>query len=139
MQENEPKRDGRDGLHKHPMNIHNIVDKIIHIPTTFENHGNIKSAYSLLEETGYFEIYNRVHEDVLRLALEQHPECINSWLIWSENKRADCGWYFRQNDYGKYVVGYFPKTENATEYEYADIKFATAAFIKHEIEEIRRI
>jgi hypothetical protein len=40
---------------------------------------------------------------------------------------------------GKYIVGYFPKNEDLNEIEYSDSKEACAAFIKKEIEEIRRI
>ena len=70
--------------------------------------------------------------------LTQHMECMDQWLSWSEDKRSSSGWYFRQNANGKYIVGYFPFQENLKATEYFGKTEACSAFIKREIEEIRK-
>jgi uracil-DNA glycosylase len=68
--------------------------------------------------------------------LTRHSECISFWLNLSEGKRSDSGWYFRQIDNCKYVVGYFSPKGNLEITEYLNEIEACAAFIKREIEAI---
>jgi hypothetical protein len=118
------------------MGTKNIINEIINLPEKFYALGNI-SIYSLLEETGYFERHNQVSEAILLGELINRPQSVNQWLNWSDNKRSASGWYFKLNTNGKYVVGYFPLSENSIQLEYNDSKEACAAFIAREIEEIR--
>jgi hypothetical protein len=53
-------------------------------------------------------LHNQISEADIFQELNQHLECIDLWLKWSENKRSNSGWYFRENEIGQYVVGYFP-------------------------------
>ncbi len=119
------------------MNTSVLIRKILSLPEKFYNLGNA-SIYSLLKETGYFEIYCQINEATILDELNKHPEYINYWLNWSDDKRNTSGWYFKQNENGKYVVGYFPASEQSKQMEYSDSKEACAAFIKREIEEIRK-
>lgn len=91
---------------------------------------------SLLKESGYFEMYDQVNEAEITKALNEHPECINDWIMLSEDKRCSSGWYITENENGKYIVGYYPAEEFEIT-EYCDVKEACAAFIKLEIEAIR--
>lgn len=118
------------------MITNNIIKNIISLPEKFYALGNV-SIYSLLKETGYFEMHNQVDEATILDELNRHPDYINQWLNWSDNKRTS-GWYFKQKDNGEYVVGYFPIRENLKQIESFDSKEACAAFIKREIEEIRK-
>lgn len=120
------------------MSIQDVVNKIIYLPLDFISPDNDKSIYSLLKETRYFETYSQINEDILLNALTEHPECINAWLSYSENKRTSSGWYFKQNNQEKYIVGYFSSKEDYEKNEYSDIKIACAFFIKQEIESIRK-
>jgi len=95
--------------------------------------------YSLLKESGYFEMYEQVSEADITEGLNKHPECINDWLMVSEDKRTSSGWCFTQNGNEKYTVGYYPATANFRLTTYTDAKEACAAFIKREIENIRGI
>lgn len=119
------------------MNAEEIINRIIYLPMKFKSLGNI-SIYSLLKETGYFEMYNQINEANIIEGLTKHPKCINQWLRWSEDKRTSSGWYFQQNRNGKYIVGYYPTKEDFQLTEYTDIYEACAVFIKREIEEIRK-
>ena len=94
--------------------------------------------YSLLKDSGYFNTYNDIQELDLLSALSEHPEVINDWLLLSENKRTDSGYYFKQVKSGNYVVGFFSQNEGSKHNEYDNVQKACAAFIKKEIEEIRK-
>jgi hypothetical protein len=118
------------------MNIETIISSIVNLPDKFNRVANI-SIYSLLKETGYFEMHNQVNEIGIIKYLVNHTECINQWLCWSEDKRSSSGWYFKESEEGKYLVGYFPTKENFKPIEYSDLTEACAAYIKHEIEDIR--
>ena len=113
-----------------------ILNKIISLSTEFYNKRNV-SIYTLLKETGYFEMYKNINETDVLNELAIHPEFINMWFSWSENKRSSSGWYIKQNDNSTYTVGYFPTNKDMPQLEFFDIKEACAAFIIKEIEEIR--
>jgi hypothetical protein len=108
---------------------------IIFLPKKFYE-GNA-SIYSLLKESGYFEQHNQISEADIFGELTQHLECIDQWLSLSKDKRSNSGWYFKEDDSGKYVVDYFPPKEGLKRIEYLDKVEACAAFIKREIEDIR--
>lgn len=113
-----------------------IISKIVSLPEKFYINGNI-SIYSLLKETGYFEIYDQVNEVNILKELVRNPEYITHWMRWSADKRNSAGWYFKRSGQNTYIIGYYPAKENLKTIEYSDIKDACAAFIKREIEDIR--
>lgn len=113
------------------------IQDIIFLPDRFYSEGNL-SIYSLLKESGYFELHDQINEADIFQELTQHLECIDQWLSWSENKRSSSGWYFRENENGQYVVGYFPLQESLNTTDYFDKIEACSAFIKREIEDIRK-
>lgn len=117
------------------MTKQDTIKEILFIPKEFYTQRNV-SIFSLLKETGYFELYNQISEAEIFDLVIQYPECIEYWLNWSENKRVNAGWYFKQNDDGEYIVGYFPP-KSKLDTCYTNINEACAAFIKKEIEDIR--
>lgn len=120
------------------MKLKGVIKKIISLPVDFNKIANSKSIYSLLRETGYYEIYNKVTEGVIELELINRTQYIAPWLIWSENKRSSKGWYFFKNENNKFVVAYLgpdEKNESNTEFDHA--VEACAQYIKKEIEDIR--
>jgi hypothetical protein len=117
------------------MNKTSIIKNIIFLPKQFST-GN-DSVYFLLKESGYFELYNQISERDIFEILIQYLECIDQWLIFSSDKRCNSGFYFTQNDSGKYIVGYLSIEGNKKTTEYLDKFEACAAFIKQEVEEIR--
>jgi hypothetical protein len=116
-----------------------VIKNIVFLPKRFYTERNV-SIYSLLEESGYFELYDQIRETDIVKELVKHLECIDQWMNLSENKRSSSGWYFKQTENSKYIVGYFshPSQENLKTIEYFDKFEACAAFIKREIEDIRK-
>ena len=115
-----------------------IAMQIVTMPRRFHSLGNI-SIFSLLEETGYFELHDQVSESDIRVALLLDPECVQEWMQYCSDKRTSSGWFIRLNDEELYEVGYFDiKADHDTNrVQYKDAIDACAAFIKHEIESIR--
>lgn len=114
-----------------------VARKVVSLPNMFNNLGNV-SMYDLLKETGYFQIYDQVSEKVLRDEINRYPQCIDEWLLYSENKRSDTGYYIKKNNENSYIVGYLnPKDIRHNGIEYNETSDACAVFIKHEIEDIR--
>src|SRR5215475_1099748 len=95
--------------------------QIVTIPWRFHSRGNI-SIFSLLQETGYFEVHDQISEDDIRTALLCCLECIQGWMQYSEDKRSSSGWYVTLNDEGLYETAYsdikaVPNTTNRVQYK----------------------
>lgn len=118
------------------MNLHKVINNILHIPHDFHKSNNI-SIYTLLKESGYFEIYSLVSVEDIRAALVSEPWCVEEWLIYSEDKRCNSGWYFIKTKKHKYFVGYYPSGDGLCT-TYDNHLDACAVFIKWEIEDIRQ-
>lgn len=117
-------------------NTNEIAEKIVAMPILFES--TQKSPLALLVESGYFEIPNAVSIEILASVLERLPDSVESWLLWSENKRSNSGWYFQRTALGEYIVGHYPFTERLPSTSYSIATVAAANFIKREVEDIRR-
>lgn len=117
------------------MNTASLIRKIIELPRQFKEVGN-KSIFALLKESGYFEHFEKVNENNIAAILEESPEIINDWLLWSSDKRVSYGWYFIEKNHNQYIVGYSPKNK-FEELQFSDKIRACASFIKREIEAVR--
>ncbi len=111
-----------------------VIRRIISLPALFQQGG--KTPVDLLRESGYLESPDSVSVDAVAEALRESPELVDRWLIWSENKRTDSGWYFERTESGDYIIGYFPAGKVASQ-TFRDPYSAAAQFIKLEIEDIR--
>ncbi|MFH1830519.1 MAG: hypothetical protein ABH871_07070 [Pseudomonadota bacterium] len=118
------------------MNLQRVVRNVLHIPRNFRKLGNI-SVHTLLKEGGYFEVYSLVSVGDIRASLISEPQCIEEWLLYSEDKRCSSGWYFMQTEKHSYIVGHYP-SDNKLNVTYDDSLDACADFIKKEIEDIRQ-
>jgi hypothetical protein len=118
------------------MKLNDTLDGLINLPREFNSVGN-KSIYDLLKETGYFEIHDKISVESIRNKLAQSPKCIEDWIRYSEDKRSRSGWYFKQEDKQRYVVGFLNGKGNNAHNEYSDRLEACAIFIKQEIDKIR--
>lgn len=120
------------------MKANDIKSGLILIPRTFHRLGNV-TTYDLLKETGYFEMHDQVSKESIHEALAQQPECIDEWMLYSQDKRTSSGWYLKKNDEDTYIVGYFAgKGGEAVQLKFIDRTVACAAFIKRECEDIRQ-
>jgi hypothetical protein len=120
------------------MNNEIMINEIMNLPKKFYSEQDIP-IYALLKNTGYFENPDLITEKNIFKKLEIHPEIIDIWFNWSENKRTNSGWYIilNHNKTNKYEVGYYRNNKKVIEVEYSEINKACAYFIKREIEDIR--
>ena len=115
----------------------NQILSIIHLARDFSKPDNNQSIYHLLESTGYFSNFDQINVAAIQSELKAHPDMIEEWLQWSENKRSNSGWYFK-NENGTSIVGYYSGSKDGNSIlKYSDLSEACATFIKNEIEDIR--
>lgn len=120
------------------MNLTEVIAKLIHLPREFKMRGNV-SIFSLLKESGYFEVHNLISPEEIRSALAIEPEYVDEWLAYSEDKRTSQGWYFLRDEGGGYVVGYFNSLSgDKLRTKYVDQLEACTNFIKKEVDTIRK-
>jgi hypothetical protein len=86
------------------------------------------SMHEALKVAGYAEHRPSFTAAELRLVIADHPELIEQWMSYSEDKRTDGGWYIRRD--GK--IGRVLKS--ATEHQYATIQDAVAEYIVLELD-----
>lgn len=116
-----------------------IVAAIIALPRRVQSKN--KSPFTLLKETGYFELHDQISVNDIREALTRDPACVQEWMQYVDDLRCSSSWYFDFNeDENQYEVGFFdikadPNRSHRIQYENATD--ACAAYIKHEIESIR--
>jgi hypothetical protein len=119
------------------MNIEDVIQKIISLPKVFNDLSDV-SIFELIKETGYFQMHDQILEQNIREELNRHPEYVKEWLNYSEDKRSDSGYYFKQDDRDNYVVGYYDKKNRKQPKRiYTNQIEACASFVKNEIEDIR--
>lgn len=109
-----------------------IIQKACTMARDFYSKSN-KSITQLFTESGYLENPKIVTREALVGFLTKNPDLIESWQIYSEDKRTEPSWYFLNND-PEWIVGYasVPSQEKRTVYK---SKFeACAEFILHELE-----
>ena len=115
--------------------IRSAIKKIVYIP---HNHYNgDKSELTLLDESGYFELYNKINEEEIMAILRLHPHLITEWLGLSEDSRSSNRWNFWKSEDGKYHVGHWPESEQFESINSTDEFYGCAAYIKRHIESIR--
>jgi hypothetical protein len=95
------------------------------------------SIYELLQQTGYPKIADQITEQDIYKELLANQSFVNDWLEYSEDKRTDKGWYFKQAGDGKYLVGCVGNT-GTIETVYDDKIKAGSKFIKQELDVIAK-
>ena len=108
-----------------------VVERLCKLPHDF-NVGK-KSPSQLVAASGVARCEAAVSTEALAKFLARHPELVEEWLHWSEDKRVSSGWYFLK-ERNEYVVGYYPNGERLS---FADPVRACAEFVNREIEAIR--
>jgi hypothetical protein len=116
--------------------IKNSIEKIIRIPLDFETKGNV-SRVTLVRESGYVELYNKIGEAEIEEVLRQYPDFVDEWLLWSENTRSTPAWHFIKFEDGSYLVTYSNEGKRFDEITTNDKFEACAIYIKRQIETTR--
>ncbi len=91
----------------------------------------------LLKESGYLGCKNGVEKDVVIKFLENHPDLIKEWLIYSLDKRTSIGWYLLCED-SVWTVGYLNHGGREKEHKFISGFEACAIFIINEIKQLAK-
>ncbi len=116
------------------MHLNEIIFNVVSITEIFASRNDI-SVYQLLKDSGYFEKFSAISIKKIKKELKSHPELIQFWLNYSEDKRTSGGWYLKKDNNDFFVGNLLKKSEKHFQNEVD----ACALFIKREIEEIRKL
>lgn len=109
-----------------------IIQKVCAMAKDFYSKSD-KSIWQLFTESGYLKNPKIVTREALVGFLTANPDLIESWQIYSGDKRTEPSWYFLRSN-AEWIVGYasVPSQEKRMVYQ---SKFeACAEFILHELE-----
>ena len=93
-----------------------------------------KSFIQLVRKSGVADLGATFTTNALVPLLEGNSDLIESWLLWSMNKRVSSGWYFRRAQ-GAYVVGFYP---NGEALRFEEASRGCAEFIIREVGQVLR-
>jgi hypothetical protein len=115
-----------------------IVERIVLMPRTLKEKD--LSEHKFLNETGYFQEYDKVSEKQIYLKLIQFPECIVEWIQYSEDQRSDQHYYIIGKEQ-KWFVNFWSSRDKTlnTSKTFTDKVEACAYFIKKHIDYIRKL
>lgn len=122
------------------MKNNDIVAKICSLAKQFQQVKN-KSFIELLKETGFTESKKTISIEDIKNCLKKNTDLIESWFLYSMNKRTDQGWYlYKKNDgNAKYIVGYLSgDSSKKKEKKHSDAAGACAYFVYNELTEIEK-
>jgi len=111
-----------------------VVAAIVGIARNLKAHGN-SSFRALLDLSGFTG--GEITQKELRDAITANSTVVEDWLAYSEDKRVDSGWYFRERA-GGYEVGHMGRDGTTTESRrFEQCEDACAYFIQLEIRSAR--
>jgi len=109
-----------------------VVAKICDLPVQFKVRGNV-SVVDLVAASGYPAAPEALTVTAVSAYLREHPDLIEAWLTYSEDKRTSSGWYVSQRSSGTFEIGYHPQGERIS---VSDRATACAEFIVREVRSI---
>jgi len=105
-----------------------LLQKILSIGHATSMRGAGISMREALKVAGYAELRPSLTAAELRSVIADHPELIEQWMSYSEDKRTDGGWYIQRNG----NIGRVLKPASAL--QYASIQDAIAEFVMLELD-----
>jgi hypothetical protein len=87
------------------MDADRVVERICSLPVTFRD--GSQSALEILAKSGVLQTPEALTIAAVAAHLNEHPELIDAWMLWSEDKRVSSGWYFLY-ERPNFVVGFYP-------------------------------
>jgi hypothetical protein len=91
------------------------------------------SARELIARSGYRDRWRSITVDLLADTLALHPDWVDAWIQWSEDKRVSSGWYIFRCGESAFDVGFYPTVQPV---RYGDRTQACAVFVQHELASI---
>jgi hypothetical protein len=91
------------------------------------------SARELIARSGYGDRWRSFSVELLVATLRQHPDWVDAWFQWSEDKRVSSGWYISRRGESAFDVGQYPTVPPV---RYGDRTEACAVFVRYELASI---
>ena len=96
-----------------------------------------KTIISLLEETGYFEYFDKISAEDIEVLLKKNSDQIEEWFGYSEDQRCGPAYFIEKKNDSSYMIKYIEGDKINLISEYSDPIKCCANFIKYEVEKIR--
>jgi hypothetical protein len=91
------------------------------------------SARELIFRTGYLDRWRSISVGLVADTLRAHPDWVDAWIQWSEDKRVSSGWCIARRGESAFDVGHHPRVPPT---RYSDRIEACAVFVRHELASI---
>lgn len=108
-----------------------VLERLAHLPLDFRS-GEL-SPVALVAQSGFDPSRHVLSISIAREYLRQHPDLIDVWLGWSEDKRSSPAWGFQVHGSGASI---FYNGQPPVQQSFPTALDACAAFI---VEEIRSL
>jgi hypothetical protein len=116
--------------------MRDVVARICSIPGELKVIGNA-SIIELILASGYLGHEESVTQEAIMSCLLANPALIETWEIYSLDKRSSPGWYL-MHDEKVWNVGYINKGIKENERHFASAPEACAVFIINELKQIAK-
>jgi hypothetical protein len=118
------------------MNIAECIVAICNFPLTYKNANMSPSA--IFTNSKYGDQYEFISLEALEEHVKAHPELIDRWILYSQDKRWTPAWAFTKNKSDGWVVSYIQESgKHGYEIIFGNATNACAFMIKMEFEELR--
>ena len=104
------------------------IEDVCRMPVDYHSFRTV-SARELISRSGYRDRWNSITVEMLADTLGRHPDWVDAWIKWSEDKRVSSGWYIARRE-DAFDVGHYP---TGTPVRYTDPIEACATFVSHEV------
>ena len=116
-----------------------VLTNVCMLAHRYKRVGNDKSPVELLRESGYLALPSAATEQRILRYLQANKWLIESWQLWSLDKRTSAGWYFECSSSGA-EVGYFAAGAGRRNVrKFSSCVEACAAFIVSEAQHLARL
>jgi hypothetical protein len=109
-----------------------VVARICAVPIELRRRGTVSVA-ELVAESGYGADPTSLMVEAVSRYLRAHPELIEAWFGYSEDKRTSSGWYVTERSGGMFEIGWHPAGDRVSVSDRAD---ACAEFVVREVRAI---
>lgn len=94
------------------------------------------SPAELVRNTGFGHSSDEVTIERLMDCLAKHPEWLNAWLTYSQDRRSSPGWYIQGRDATAFRVGYYEGPSSRPPAIFEDKVRACAEYVRAEVLDI---
>ena len=116
-----------------------VIAAMATLPVVFRQ-GN-ESPVAIAARSGFAEHREAITVQAIANFLTEHPTLVDTWRLWSMDQRTDRGWFFSERTLRlpwqpRWIVGYFPRTDDRAPRYFWDTNEACATFILREFEHL---